>query len=267
MRNRALRKSSTKDSLLQQYGHLKLLMRAPNRYTRDYMALADYISQVVDGSPNQTKYWFGDTFGPDWRKLYSLHKPPERVLDLLIESEQVTKSIAMFGVAGPGSGAPFHAHGAALAEVVHGSKKWFLYPPRAELPGVFNGQSVASWVTHVLPTLAKEQTPQHCELRQGDILYVPNGWYHATLNTAAYNVFISSFTDESGHSGHRDKKPDLDAMQQCDQAMEACQEDEHCKRFLKCVQLENPGQCEAELSQFPTSLELLQRTGVCDNQE
>ena len=40
-----------------------------------------------------------------------------------------------FGLGANGSGVPFHVHGAVFAELNHGAKRWFLYPPDfAEIP-------------------------------------------------------------------------------------------------------------------------------------
>jgi ribosomal protein L16 Arg81 hydroxylase len=36
---------------------------------------------------------------------------------------------------------------------------------------------------------------QECSLRPGEVLYFPEMWPHATLNTDAYNAFVSVFID------------------------------------------------------------------------
>ena len=38
-------------------------------------------------------------------------------------------------------------------------------------------------------------TMQECTIEPGEILYFPSMWMHATLNTDAYNVFMSVFID------------------------------------------------------------------------
>ena len=81
-----------------------------------------------------------------------------------------------------GAGLPFHNHGESWLGLVHGSKHWFLYPPgtAASVPmDVISG--VQYWARNVLPTLGGNK-PMQCTQKPGEILYVPQGWIHATLN-------------------------------------------------------------------------------------
>ena len=51
-----------------------------------------------------------------------------------------------FGLGGAGSGAPFHAHEAAVNVVVTGTKRWFLYPPSA---AEYTTQPIFEWLRDV----------------------------------------------------------------------------------------------------------------------
>lgn len=42
------------------------------------------------------------------------------------------------------------------------------------------------------PTLDEEGMPLECTLGVGEVLYLPTGWWHATLNVGQ-TVFISTF--------------------------------------------------------------------------
>ena len=78
----------------------------------------------------------------------------------------------------PRSGAPNHFHSHAINVLLYGEKRWFLTPPRyAEYsrlaPMEFLKEAVPVRRHHML----------QCMQRSGDVLYVPNGWGHAILNT------------------------------------------------------------------------------------
>jgi hypothetical protein len=35
--------------------------------------------------------------------------------------------------------------------------------------------------------------PIHCSVAEDEVLYIPGGWWHATVNEGEWNVFVSSF--------------------------------------------------------------------------
>ena len=57
-----------------------------------------------------------------------------------------------------------------------------------------------NWLESVYPTLADGDRPLECVQGPGDIVYVPSGWIHATVNigdTTAIAQRVSSFPAES----------------------------------------------------------------------
>lgn len=87
--------------------------------------------------------------------------------------------VPQLGVGFRGAGAPMHTHHAAVNASYAGRKRWFLIPPEA-----------AAWSLD--PAGTWEQTAEYRELRNsgklfevvqecGDILFVPEGWGHATI--------------------------------------------------------------------------------------
>ncbi|BFZ08063.1 hypothetical protein BsWGS_11102 [Bradybaena similaris] len=81
------------------------------------------------------------------------------------------------------TGVVFHKHSDTWNGVVFGSKRWFLYPNTKTPPGgVHHGFSLLEWVDHVYPNLTDVDKPMECVQQPGEILYLPEGTYHATLN-------------------------------------------------------------------------------------
>merc|ERR1711974_209306 len=97
--------------------------------------------------------------------------------------EAARRPTLSFGLGASGTGVPFHQHGPVFAEVVHGKKRWFLYPPE-EKPDFDPQASSLQWLTSEYPKLvAQNKTlPMDCVALPGELLYTPDGWYHATLN-------------------------------------------------------------------------------------
>ena len=123
--------------------------------------------------------------------------------------------------------------GAAIAEVLHGAKRWFLFPPAtagaapAAPVSPFTERSSASddsaaddsaassstaelsfpsfrpelsqlqWLARVYPNLPAASRPLQCTLRPGELIYIPGLWYHATTNLG----FTERHDEHSGDSG------------------------------------------------------------------
>jgi hypothetical protein len=83
-----------------------------------------------------------------------------------------------------GSGVPPHVHGEAWITSVYGAKKWYLYAPGTvpvtSLPDPL--VSLQHWETNILPKLSPAERPLECLQEQGETLYFPTGWVHATCN-------------------------------------------------------------------------------------
>lgn len=108
-------------------------------------------------------------------------------------------------------GLPFHSHGKTWLALMHGKKRWLVYPPGYSAPAELQRQynplkSVYAWVAETLPLLAHlpvppiepadaaDETmdkvvrhdegyqPVQCLQEEGDIVYLPDGWAHMTIN-------------------------------------------------------------------------------------
>lgn len=87
-----------------------------------------------------------------------------------------------------GSGVAFHRHGEVWNAVVHGRKRWFLYPKEwhSKLLGVDPDLAIdgLGWFKTFYRSVANNTkiTPLECVTGPGDVLYLPRSWLHATVN-------------------------------------------------------------------------------------
>mmetsp|Transcript_27449 Transcript_27449/g.35987 ORF Transcript_27449/g.35987 Transcript_27449/m.35987 type:complete len:278 (-) Transcript_27449:317-1150(-) len=184
-----------KNSLVSKLGDMKVELASSNSYSHDRMKvpLKMYLEEILpkqgkSSKSNETYYLFGSNHGERWEDLLShYHRPP---------CTTCGKEAALsFGVGGVGSGVAFHTHGPGFSEVLHGRKRWYLYPPDYSLEWDPDATQV-SWLNEVYPHLPENQRPLECTLYPGEALYFPSEWIHATLNLDEYTVFISTFTLE-----------------------------------------------------------------------
>ena len=85
-----------------------------------------------------------------------------------------------------------------------GEKRWTLYPgnPGGVPPSAGYNPSTPHlrWLESVYPTLSSGAKPLECMQGPGDIVYVPSGWIHATINvgdTAAIALQARSYPPQS----------------------------------------------------------------------
>ena len=88
----------------------------------------------------------------------------------------------------PGTGAPMHAHGDALNTLVFGRKRWFLLPPRRAAFSTEPAAALAARTGGAGPPGALR-----CTQRAGDVIFVPAGWGHATINTRTSVGYATEF--------------------------------------------------------------------------
>ncbi|XP_069381665.1 jmjC domain-containing protein 8 isoform X1 [Paralichthys olivaceus] len=181
----------SKSTLLQEYGSRKVRLSTANTYSyrKVDVPFQEYVDkflrpQSTDALGSDTMYFFGDNNFTEWQRLFDHYESPPYVLPH-------TSGAYSFGIAGPGTGVPFHWHGPGYSEVIYGRKRWFLYPPDKE-PHFHPNHTTLSWVRDTYPNLPEHEAPLECTIRPGEVLYFPDRWWHATLNLDT-SVFISTF--------------------------------------------------------------------------
>ncbi|TMS14882.1 JmjC domain-containing protein 8 [Larimichthys crocea] len=185
------RSSCSKSTLLEEYGERRVRLSTANTYSyrKVDIPFREYVDvllrpQSADALGSDTLYFFGDNNFTEWQSLFEQYESPPYVLPR-------TSGAYSFGIAGPGTGVPFHWHGPGYSEVIYGRKRWFLYPPDQE-PHFHPNRTTLSWVLKTYPNLPESEAPLECTIRPGEVLYFPDRWWHATLNLDT-SVFISTF--------------------------------------------------------------------------
>ena len=159
-----------------------------------------------DGAAASQYYWFGE-HGTELDTLtsryplprYTFPAPAAAASSFLLASASspwqppptMSAPALSFGVGPDGSGVPFHFHADGFSEVLHGAKHWLLYPHKP--PRFRENATSVSWLRHDLPALKASEQPRECVIFPGDLLYFPNGWWHAIVNRGDPTVFMSTF--------------------------------------------------------------------------
>uniref|UniRef100_A0A914CBP2 JmjC domain-containing protein n=1 Tax=Acrobeloides nanus TaxID=290746 RepID=A0A914CBP2_9BILA len=197
--NRRFQEKCEKNRMLEEWYGTTVVLNSANTYSysRVQTTFDEYITrhlkpQNLSTLGNETLYLFGDIDQEIWKPLLDQYQMPKWT----VPDHEPALS---FGIAGAGTGVPFHFHGPGFAEVIHGSKRWFLQP-FDERPEFDPDKSTLDWYLNDYPKLPEEKKPLECLLRPGELIYFPDKWWHATLNSET-SVFISTFLSPFMMSG------------------------------------------------------------------
>ncbi|XP_028904840.1 GATOR complex protein WDR24 isoform X2 [Ornithorhynchus anatinus] len=180
--NSLFRDLCSRDRLLAAFGERPVRLSTANTYSYQKVDLPfrEYVRHLLrpqdpQALGSETLYFFGDNNLTEWGPLLRRYLPPPFRLP-------GTTAAYSFGIAGAGSGVPFHWHGPGYSEVIFGRKTPDFHPDRTTL----------SWLLDTYPRLPAGARPLECTIRPGEVLYFPDRWWHATLNLDT-SVFISTF--------------------------------------------------------------------------
>jgi len=191
--NGRFREACQRENLLRDWGHATVTLSSANThsYGTKEVPLSHYIQHMVGPQnlktlANETYYFFGYNDMEEWKDFFALYRLPPYGLP------GHTHALS-FGLAGPGSGVPFHFHGPGFAETLHGRKRWFLTPPPPQKPPEFNpNMTTLQWFLEDYNRVSQQIDISECTVSPGEIIYFPDRWWHATLNLDTA-VFISTF--------------------------------------------------------------------------
>ncbi|KAK9156943.1 hypothetical protein Scep_003517 [Stephania cephalantha] len=160
------------------------------------MKLGDYFGYSDSVKEERPLYLFDPKFVEKVPVLGSDYEVPEYFredLFSLLGSERPDYRWVIIGPAG--SGSSFHIDPnstSAWNAVIKGSKKWVLFPPDVVPPGVHpspDGTEVAcpvsiiEWFMNFYgATKDWKKRPVECVCKAGEVVFVPNGWWHLVIN-------------------------------------------------------------------------------------
>ena len=151
----------------------------------EQMRLGEFLqlSDEAEGQDGTRAYIFESIQRREHREFLSDVPDPPSFLTLSHEGKPVfTTAHTQFFLGPAGSGAPPHYHKHAWNALAYGRKRWFLWPPAAAM---YSSMPIRRWLEEVLPGLPPHLAPLEVTQEAGDVIFVPAGWGHATLNLAA----------------------------------------------------------------------------------
>ncbi|GAB2295779.1 Arginine-specific demethylase jmj22 [Dionaea muscipula] len=180
--------------LVETCGDVKLSVGPVEMKLEDYFRYSD---QVREERP---LYLFDPKFAEKVPILGSEYEPPVYFREDLFSVLGDERPDYRWIIIGPaGSGSSFHIDPnstSAWNAIIKGSKKWVLFPPDVVPPGVHpspDGAEVASpvsiveWFINFYDEATKDwkkkkKKPIECICKAGEVIFVPNGWWHLVIN-------------------------------------------------------------------------------------
>lgn len=152
------------------------------------------MSQRGSTDATETWYWFGEHVEEGGEMSRGLKEILETYENLPYVPRDADVAYS-FGVGGGFSGVPFHTHGPGWSESLIGRKHWFLSAPSAT-PRFDPNVTTYEWALDALKRgeLHEGGAILECTVNEGEAIYFPPNWWHATLNLDE-SVFISSFVN------------------------------------------------------------------------
>ncbi|KAJ0325312.1 hypothetical protein Brms1b_000618 [Colletotrichum noveboracense] len=145
------------------------------------------------GHEEGAAYWKPECFGPDLFGLLGKERPAHRWL--IIGPER--------------SGSTFHKDPngtSAWNAVIQGTKYWIMFPPTAQVPGVYVSSdssevtsplSIAEWLLEFHDEARQQPGCIEGICREGEILHVPSGWWHLVVNVENGIALTQNFVPKS----------------------------------------------------------------------
>ncbi|XP_071710290.1 arginine-specific demethylase JMJ22 [Rutidosis leptorrhynchoides] len=160
------------------------------------MKLDDYYVYADQAQEERPLYLFDPKFVNKVPKLGQDYEVPVYFKEDLFSVLGDERPDYRWVIIGPaGSGSSFHIDPnstSAWNAVVKGSKKWVLFPPDVVPPGVHPSSdgaevacpvSITEWFMNFYEsTKTWKKKPVECICRAGEVIFVPNGWWHLVIN-------------------------------------------------------------------------------------
>ena len=180
----------TREHILSEYGDAEVKVGLSSKIVgnsgdgAERTTIREFLQQAGAGDGSEGPYVFDrGSFVKEHPEILQDIQPP-----LFFKPEEGGEDsiVVYFLLGGPNSGIPLHSHTDGWNALIHGRKRWFFYPPE-ELPPldfpVYRGQF--AWERETYPAIkanSQLSAPLECLQEAGDIVYIPEGWFHATSN-------------------------------------------------------------------------------------
>ncbi len=110
-------------------------------------------------------------------------------------SEELVPPKFTLCIANEGFGIGMHKHGPALFFLTQGKKKWYLSHPNV-VDEKIDSHNAADETSPTHPQFYRELSSHKCIQQPGELLLVPNLWYHEIYNLATPTIGIQALADE-----------------------------------------------------------------------
>mmetsp|Transcript_12868 Transcript_12868/g.36622 ORF Transcript_12868/g.36622 Transcript_12868/m.36622 type:complete len:469 (-) Transcript_12868:72-1478(-) len=99
-------------------------------------------------------------------------------------------------IGGPGTGMPFHKHGHMWQGLATGRKAWYILPPGSMSENMHDLTGPYVFPVRVFHAMLRNRTlgkrPLYCVQKPGMVMYIPDYWWHATMNMDRLQVALGS---------------------------------------------------------------------------
>lgn len=192
------------------------------------MRLQDFFRYSDQAREERPLYLFDPKFAEKVPRLGSDYEVPAYFTEDLFKVLGSERPDYRWVIIGPaGSGSSFHIDPnstSAWNAVIKGSKKWVLFPPDVVPPGVHpspDGAEVAcpvsiiEWFMNFYNATKKwEKKPIECVCKAGEVIFVPNGWWHLVINLEDSIAITQNFVSRRNLVNVLDflKRPDANTL-------------------------------------------------------
>eukprot|EP01130_Rhizamoeba_saxonica_P013879 TRINITY_DN5978_c0_g1_i1.p1 TRINITY_DN5978_c0_g1~~TRINITY_DN5978_c0_g1_i1.p1 ORF type:complete len:347 (-),score=80.05 TRINITY_DN5978_c0_g1_i1:5-1045(-) len=201
------------DQLVERFGDC-VLKCAQYNIDRDRvkMTVAQYVHYMRNNNDDSPLYVFDSGFADRIPQLLEEYEIPEYFWVDYFSVFGPKRPPFRWVILGPQrSGTSFHVDPngtGAWNALLHGRKRWAIYPPDIIPPGIratvdkdgyiidFKSPNMLKWYYEVYPTLPPYLRPIEIIQRKGDMIYVPPGWWHGIVNIDETVSCTQNFVNE-----------------------------------------------------------------------
>uniref|UniRef100_A0A7N0TIB1 JmjC domain-containing protein n=1 Tax=Kalanchoe fedtschenkoi TaxID=63787 RepID=A0A7N0TIB1_KALFE len=173
--------------------------------------LGDYFRYSEQAREERPLYLFDPKFAEKVPQLSKDYEVPSYFREDLFSILGTERPDYRWIIMGPaGSGSSFHVDPnstSAWNAVIKGAKKWVLFPPDFVPPGVHpspDGAEVAcpvsilEWFMNFYDAAREgKRKPIECVCKAGEVIFVPNGWWHLVINLEESIAITQNYVSRS----------------------------------------------------------------------